>query len=632
MRSRCKHEATGKRMTIRIAAIVGLDGANIRRALYSSGLLMGFLMLAARVEAKDLGDLPHPPGDAGAARSGMENPHHWAMYQTAKALSTYFAVYYPEPGGAHYEHAARLCGAILKENQIPGEISRVTALLAEIEFKRGQYATAAALCLKNENHEAAGIALYSAGELQEARKAFEKALAHPLAARFDCPVGETPRAARMRIWLARCLGKAGDQKGARQACYEVVTSTWYLRRLSTRMPGYEVVTKRNENSGSESMWARDDQVLRARVLIENSVGDKAAMAELKAYAWKTNNRWLKDYFSVTEAITDGRTGIVAAYLAGVPRESEPAWQDEVLAQSCRIGPSMVQYEMSLLREARDGDGWIEAGGTGPAVTLYGLRYLLKSFPDTELVGPILEYPDLMRSYPDDYRVWMDDLRPYTGEIKKAVFRLLRGGDREREHAFFLVDGYELFYKDILDAVFDTVQQPYHPTDTLMECILWKVTCRDFDLTSAGGGPRAEALSAAASWWRETSNSLKATDRVANRVDDQVDVLRETLKRERANQEQQRGNALILEHAWKKLAELGDPAALAHAYGPVHLVAPFMRNPSMVLEWLIRRRSYAWVTQWTGVSFSEKQAAELDQAWEAWWEKNKPYYDFGRLLQ
>ena len=332
--------------------------------------------------------------------------------------------------------------------------------------------------------------LFNAGEYGRAEALFRAELAIPEEpVHGEDKVGVTPKAVRVRIWLARCRGRLGQKEAALKECLQ-------LARESKEEWGW---------------WNKRDRERLAKTVVENAQTPEQ-VPEIERFAQTQDFKELREYFEAMALINRGDAAGVVKYLtrSDVPIVVvDPAlWRQEIVAKAIAMKPAMIRYALGQIEKAAQ---WKDTD-----LCMYHLYHLLQVLPDESFVEPCLGPQQLERRFPDDFREWRNILQVYRPECKKTAIRHLEGDRDSKEHALNLINAIELYDREVLDKIAVVAADEYYPTQVRSLLALWRVSGRQFGLEAknaelalkqADDGERRSALAMAVEWWKSQREGI-----------------------------------------------------------------------------------------------------------------------------
>jgi hypothetical protein len=545
------------------------------------------------------------------AEDRRENPHHKALYNAAH-LEWDLMEY---RNGKKFDHSIRLLNIIINDSR-SRHTSKAKRLLADIYFKTGEYRKAEELYEQIGDELNRGICVYKSGNFEKAKAIFTNELAkpdkhsmfdeegNPLISEDD--IGDTPVKLKLGIWLARCTGKLGERAKARDDLYGLLGKTSSYRNFSEQ-----------------------DRFLADEVLLENSLGDSAAMNRLRQYSKTDGYSFLKEYFDIQIAVSNGDIGRIVDYLACPDRFAftygtfprHIAWREYILPECAgRYKKEILSYlagELKkLVSEVRD-QLWFER-----------LFYVLRDFHDPELARIVFENPVLQQRYIDGSRAVVAIMSAHRAQFESSVLSLLADNSKNQnaqygqESALSWIYTYELFTKDIIDVVAGISRNEYHPVQEGSIIIFWKISGDTFGWITGNDADKKNSLQKAREWWASYSRDFKPQQKVPNVVAEKVRLL--------GHKVDIPGEPFI-GYIGKMLSDMGDKIILTPAL--MHCVKDdmypvFYYSPRETIEYHLRQKSDEALRHLTGVRFNNLKDDKLFKAWDQWWKENRVYYDFG----
>lgn len=332
--------------------------------------------------------------------------------------------------------------------------------------------------------------LFNAGEYERSEALFRAELAIPEEpVHGNDKVGVTPKAVRVRIWLARCRGRLGQKEAA-------IKESLQLAQESKEEWGW---------------WNKKDRERLAKTIVEN-VRTPEQVTEIEKFAQTYDFTELSEYFDAIALIKKGDAAGVVRYLtrSDVPIVFvDPAlWRNEVVEKASVMKPALIRYALGQIEEAAQ---WKDTD-----LCMYHLNHLLQVLPDESFVEPCLGSRQLERRFPDAFREWRNILQVYRKECKKTAIRHLDGDRDSKEHALNLINAIELYDREVMDKVAVVAADEYYPTQVRALLALWRVSGRQFGLEAksaelalqqANDIERRSSLAMAIEWWKSQRESI-----------------------------------------------------------------------------------------------------------------------------
>lgn len=514
-----------------------------------------------------------------------------------RCRARYFAAMYGMKA-SFFEDAASLCRDVISDK--PSTYTgQAKLLLGEALFRLGDYRSASSVFHEAENRFQEAVAFFHAGDYDKAKELFDAESRLPARRKvFDCPVGKTPEPVRAAIWSARCLGRLGKKSLALETGYRLIA---------------------DNQSG---WWGDDDQILGARTMLENLTGDRQEVEKLKQFGEKIGQRYVKSYFTMLNLVATKDAKGLVRYLtrSDVPISPvEPAvWRKEAMELGADLVPEMVQYMAAQLEEA--------AQGKRTELNINNLHQLMELVPYGSLVKVSLGSLRLKRNFPNGYIHWLEILRNRRQECRDTILDLLHGKRDEQMLGLDLLNEFEIYDRETLDVVASIAPNEFYPTQVQALLAFWRVSGQVFGLEGkdtsfprerVSDEERRAALKRAVNWWKNYASEFSPQQVIP------VNPQKESLL---AGLHCRLGNIYWL--AAEQLAKSGDVVVLQLGTWPrTYVNAMFFHDPQPVVEFWLRYKRFSNLEQATGVSFPNRQEAELDQAWRDWWAENKAAYDF-----